>query len=60
MRLTTASTRLGYVTILAVRRFAPRQESRHYASQVKQMLDGRRFRGAKKKTIAISSNKSRG
>jgi len=26
-------------TILAFRRYAPRQESRHYASQVKQMLD---------------------
>ena len=43
-RPTTASTCLGYVTILACRRFAPRQESRHYASQVKQMLDGRASR----------------
>ena len=37
-RRTTASTWLGYVTILAGRRYAPRQESRQNASQVKQML----------------------
>ena len=51
--LTTASTCLGYVTILASRRFAPWQESRHYASQVKRMLARLRLRGAEERIKCI-------